>query len=177
MFIFHWFDLFQSFGSQSPKEACRGFPIFDCDRIRSYRKEVGWSYKNARKQKRENRKEIDWNLIVWTLMPVTNNSLIGVRPWAIGLAVQSINPKQFCNGAPVWATALSYLCSASGSIDCKTVRIFAYSSTREQSNKRSGILMSFYATLYQFLRWFWGKNRLFRSLCWIAFARCLKTWN
>ena len=29
-------------------------------------------------------------------------------------------------------------------IDCKTVRIFAYSSTREQSNKRSG-------TLYRFL--------------------------
>ena len=24
-------------------------------------------------------------------------------------------------------------------IDCKTVRIFAYSSTREQSNKRSGM--------------------------------------
>ena len=24
------------------------------------------------------------------------------------------------------------------SVDCKTVRIFAYSSTREQSNKRSG---------------------------------------
>ena len=47
---------------------------------------------------------------------VKNNSLIGVRPWAIGLAVPSINPKQFCNGAPVWATALSYLCSASGSM-------------------------------------------------------------
>ena len=25
------------------------------------------------------------------------------------------------------------------SLDCKTVRIFAYSSTREQSNKRSGM--------------------------------------
>ena len=96
-----------------------------------------------------------------SLMPVTNNSLIGVRPWAISLAVPSINPKQFCNGAPVWATALSYLCSASGSIDCKTVRIFAYSSTREQSNKRSGILMSSYATLYRFFCWFWGKTDCF----------------
>ena len=27
----------------------------------------------------------------------------------------------------------------SRSVDCKTVRIFAYSSTREQSNKRSGM--------------------------------------
>ena len=36
-------------------------------------------------------------------------------------------------------------------MDCKTVRIFAYSSTREQSNKRSG-------TLYRFLYWFWEKN-------------------
>ena len=26
-------------------------------------------------------------------------------------------------------------------IDCKTVRIFAYSSTREQSNKRSGMML------------------------------------
>ena len=30
-----------------------------------------------------------------------------------------------------------------GVVDCKTVRIFAYSSTREQSNKRSGTRLCF----------------------------------
>ena len=30
-------------------------------------------------------------------------------------------------------------CIACNFLDCKTVRIFAYSSTREQSNKRSGM--------------------------------------
>ena len=40
--------------------------------------------------------------------------------------------------------------------DCKTVRIFAYSSTREQSNKRSGTRLKTEsetgdATLYRFL--------------------------
>ena len=56
--------------------------------------------------------------------------------------------------------------------DCKTVRIFAYSSTREQSNKRSGtrlkiesetgengrVRLDSYATLYRFLNWFWEKK-------------------
>ena len=41
-----------------------------------------------------------------------------------------------------WVIAkLSLLKPSSGNgfeVDCKTVRIFAYSSTREQSNKRSG---------------------------------------
>ena len=64
-------------------------------------------------------------------------------------------------------------------LDCKTVRIFAYSSTREQLNKRSGTRLKTegvwgsrasrtqdsYATLYRFLYWFWEKNRLFCSLC------------
>ena len=64
-------------------------------------------------------------------------------------------------------------------VDCKTVRIFAYSSTREQSNKRSGtrlkiesetgengrVRLDSHATLYRFLYWFWEKkNRLFCSL-------------
>ena len=57
-------------------------------------------------------------------------------------------------------------------LDCKTVHIFAYSSTQEQSNKRSGMSLKTesetggdaYATLYRFLYWFWGKNRLFCSL-------------
>ena len=59
-------------------------------------------------------------------------------------------------------------------IDCKTVRIFAYSSTREQSNKRSGTRRACEAralrarktnvTLYWFLYWFWGKKRPFCSL-------------
>ena len=60
---------------------------------------------------------------------------------------------------------------------CKTVRIFAYSNAREQSNKRSGTKLRLardsYATLYRFLYWsaagyrsisFWEKNRLFCSL-------------
>ena len=55
-----------------------------------------------------------------------------------------------------------------GNLDCKTVRIFAYSSAREQSNKRSGAKLRLardsYATLYRFLYWFWEKNRLFCSL-------------
>ena len=98
--------------------------------------------------------------------------------------------------------------SVSVHLDCKTVRIFAYSSTREQSNKRCGTrlktesetgerracevrvvrarktltprvspsrapVLSFaryfqapatQATLYRFLYWFWGKNRLSCSL-------------
>ena len=45
-----------------------------------------------------------------------------------------------------------------GNLDCKTVRIFAYSSSREQSNKRSGAKLRLardsYATLYRFLYWF-----------------------
>ena len=53
-------------------------------------------------------------------------------------------------------------------LDCKTVRIFAYSNAREQSNKRSGTKLRLasdsYATLYRFLYWFWEKNRLFCSL-------------
>ena len=46
-----------------------------------------------------------------------------------------------------------------GSVDCKTVRIFAYSSTREQSNKRSETRLKIESdTLYRFLYWFWGKK-------------------
>ena len=42
----------------------------------------------------------------------------------------------FCTSIFVMLTRLPLdICS---SLDCKTVRIFAYSSTREQSNKRSG---------------------------------------
>ena len=41
-------------------------------------------------------------------------------------------------------------------IDCKTVRIFAYSSTREQSNKRSGTrLFCSLILLLLLLRWWW----------------------
>ena len=46
-----------------------------------------------------------------------------------------------------------------GSVDCKTVRIFAYSSTREKSNKRSETRLKTESdTLYRFLYWFWGKK-------------------
>ena len=45
------------------------------------------------------------------------------------------------------------------SVDCKTVRIFAYPSTREQSNKRSERRLKTESdTLYRFLYWFWGKK-------------------
>ena len=65
------------------------------------------------------------------------------------------------------------------SLDCKTVRIFAFSSTREQSNIRSGMRLKtesetvrlarfarvrLYATLYRFIYWFWERNRPFCSL-------------
>ena len=40
-------------------------------------------------------------------------------------------------------------------IDCKTVRIFAYSSTREQSNKRSGTRLFCSLILLLLLRWWW----------------------
>ena len=38
------------------------------------------------------------------------------------------------------ARVLRYMfCKVAVAVDCKTVRIFAYSSTRKQSNKRSGM--------------------------------------
>ena len=47
-------------------------------------------------------------------------------------------------------------------LDCKTVRIFAYSNAREQSNKRSGTKLRLagdsHAMLYRFLYWFWEKK-------------------
>ena len=54
-------------------------------------------------------------------------------------------------------------------LDCKTVRIFAYSSTREQSNRRSGTrLKTEYTTLTPRFTDFFAdcekKNRLFCSL-------------
>ena len=68
-------------------------------------------------------------------------------------------------------------------VDCKTVRIFAYSSTREPyfcvfkyaravkqkvwneaENRERDWGETLYATLYRFLYWFWEKNRLFCSL-------------
>ena len=56
-------------------------------------------------------------------------------------------------------------------VDCKTVRFFAYSSTGEQSNKRSGTRLKTvsetgdsYATLYHFFTDFKEKTRLFCSL-------------
>ena len=36
---------------------------------------------------------------------------------------------------------MEVLSVAASQLDCKTVRIFAYSSTREQSNKRSGMML------------------------------------
>ena len=65
-------------------------------------------------------------------------------------------------------------------IDCKTVCIFAYSSTREQSNKRSGMRLitesCCFVVLFvlrhalPILYWFWEKNRLFCSLA-VCFFR------
>ena len=55
-------------------------------------------------------------------------------------------------------------------LDCKTVRIFAYSSTREQSNKRSGKklkterLKTLTPRFTDFFTDFEKKNRLFCSL-------------
>ena len=63
-------------------------------------------------------------------------------------------------------------------IDCKTVPIFAYSSTREQSNKRSRTrLKTESETLYRFLSWFWEKNRLFYSLNNGKTIHLLPPWN
>ena len=69
---------------------------------------------------------------------------------------------------------------------CKTVRIFAYSNAREQSNKRSGTKLRLardsYATLYRFLYWsaagyFWGGANLSQGLlCWhLSFETLKKT--
>ena len=58
---------------------------------------------------------------------------------------------------------LIYLFILAYFLDCKTVRIFAYSSTREQSNKRYGMGLKTESD-YRFLYWFWEKNRLFCSL-------------
>ena len=69
---------------------------------------------------------------------------------------------------------------------CKTVRIFAYSNAREQSNKRSGTKLRLardsYATLYRFLYWsaagyFWGGAKLSQGLlCWhLSFETLKKT--
>ena len=57
-------------------------------------------------------------------------------------------------------------------LDCKTVHIFVYSShMSSQTNglewvrkQRARLGRHAYATLYQFLYWFWEKNRLFCSL-------------
>ena len=73
-----------------------------------------------------------------------------------------------------------WVIEATSAVDCKTVLIFAYSSTPEQSPKgleldwkqRARLPMhsrgcearDSYATLYRFLYWFWEKNRLFCSL-------------
>ena len=72
-----------------------------------------------------------------------------------------------------------FVAVVSNFIDCKTVRIFAYSSTREQSNEaenrerdwgetlkirfffsrsRASRAQDSYATLYRFLYWFWEKK-------------------
>ena len=81
---------------------------------------------------------------IWMWIPYQLNldsrfqSLAGFRiPWAqICIPKPRTSDSKWKNS--LYSRGILVILHAWGGIDCKTVRIFEYSSTREQSNKRSG---------------------------------------
>ena len=92
---------------------------------------------------------------------VDNKGLVHTDSWTLPCCFQdrclrlfSLDDTYAQRGAFITQEALEGGVNLITYVDCKTVRIFAYSSTREQPNKRSGMMLkteSETATLYRFL--------------------------